>query len=356
MKRRKKKGRALFYTRDSGGKHETTPTEYVKWAQRESEKLDLAFDGTPDAIETMIREGRAVFGDIYLDYDVKGNTLTRDGLDALTRRALTDGDVSHILIPRRDRLARPDDAIDGMDLERKLRRAGLALVFMNRFCEPLGRSGRQDKGEQIVTMLDYMEAGEYRRDLAQKIILAQLRLAQSGFSTGGRPPYGFRRWLVKEDGTPVRELAEGERVRMKGHHVAWLPGPDSELNVIRRILVMLEKLPASQVASKLTSEGVPTPDHDRFRTDNGVRHRTSGVWHQTTIINIARNPLLLAMVEYRRRSMGDQLRCTPDGPRELRDSDFRMDEKAKVIRNPREDRITAAAKFEALVNPDRQQH
>ena len=25
-------GRGLFYTRDSGGEHETTPGEYVRWA------------------------------------------------------------------------------------------------------------------------------------------------------------------------------------------------------------------------------------------------------------------------------------------------------------------------------------
>lgn len=353
MKKRKEKGRALFYTRDSGGKHENTPAEYVKWAQREAEVLNLVFDGTPDAIERMIREGRAVLGDLFLDYDVKGNILSRDGLDALTQTALTDANVSHILIPRRDRLARPDDAIDGMDLERRLRRAGVTLVFTNRVCEPLSKGRRQDKGEQIVTMLDYMEASEYRRDLAQKILFAQLRLAKSGFSTGGRPPYGFRRCLAKEDGTPVRELAEGERVRMKGHHVVWLPGPEGELGVIRRILAMLETLPASQVAKILTSEGVPTPDHGRYRTDNGVRHLTSGVWHQTTIGNIARNPLLLAMVEYGRRSMGDQLRWTPEGPRELEEADFRADDKAKVIRNPRENRITATARFEALVEPER---
>lgn len=29
-------GRAVFYHRDSGGKHETTPAAYVAWAAREA--------------------------------------------------------------------------------------------------------------------------------------------------------------------------------------------------------------------------------------------------------------------------------------------------------------------------------
>src|SRR5262245_9425835 len=99
---------------------------------------------------------------------------------------------------------------------------------------------------------------------------------------------------------------------MAGHHVVWLPGPEEELDGVRRILTMLETMPASRVAAALTAEGVPTPDADRTRTDRGVRHRTSGVWHQQTVVNVARNPLLLAVTAYGRRSMGDQLRFSPE--------------------------------------------
>jgi hypothetical protein len=78
------------------------------------------------------------------------------------------------------------------------------------------------------------------------------------------------------------------------------------LAVIRRILQLLPTMPASRVAALLTAEGVPTPDHGRTRTDRGVRHRTSGVWRQSAIQEIARNPLLAAVAPYGRRSMGDQ--------------------------------------------------
>ena len=137
---------------------------------------------------------------------------------------------------------------------------------------------------------------------------------------------------------------------MAGHHVIWLPGADAEIALIRRILLMLESTPAARVAAMLTTEGIPSPDANRTRCDGGVLHQVSGVWHQTTIVNIARNPLLRALTQYGLRSMGDQLRYSPTGPREVEDSDFHVDKKPKVIRNPECDRTIAKAHFDPLVD------
>ena len=114
----------------------------------------------------------------------------------------------------------------------------LSLVFMDKVLPPMHRGKRPDIGELIVATVDYDHSSADRRELAEKVLYAQLRLAKSGFSTGGRPPYGFRRWLVTEDGKRVRQLVDGEYVKMRGHHVVWLPGPDEEWVVIRRILKM----------------------------------------------------------------------------------------------------------------------
>lgn len=352
MPKRQATGRGLFYTRDSGGAHETTPGEYVLWAQREAKKLGVAFDGTPDGIEAMIRERLSQSGDLFLDYGVKGNRLQRRGLDALFHVAQSDLGVTHVFIPRRDRFARPVDPSDAMKMENTLRQAGLTLVFMDKILRPL-RRGERDVGEAITGYCEYDGAGKFCPDLARKIILSQLKLAKSGFSTGGRPPYGFRRWFVREDGTPLRELAEGEYARMAGHHVVWLPGPDAELNIIRRILGMLETTPASRVAATLTAEGVPTPDAGRLRTDNEITHLTSGAWHQQTVVNIARNPLLRAVVEYGRRSMGEHWRFSLEGPRELDEADQLANGDPKTVVNDAAVRIRAPARFEPLVESER---
>src|SRR3954468_7599129 len=114
MGKRPAAGRAVFYTRDSLGKHETTPGEYVLWAGRAAAQHGVAFDGTPERIEAMIRLGRSQDGDLFLDYGVTGNQLSRAGADALLHNALPDTGVSPVLTPRRARFARPDDPIDGM--------------------------------------------------------------------------------------------------------------------------------------------------------------------------------------------------------------------------------------------------
>ncbi len=337
--------RGLFYTRDSGGEHENTPGEYVRWAQRAAAEHRVRFAGTPDQLERMIRTGVWREGDVFVDYGVKGNQLSRRGLDAMLQTAETEAAVSHVFIPRRDRLARPDDPVDGVQIENRLRQRGVTLVYMDRVLAPLGR-GRRDMGEMIVGLIDFDKAGKERRDLAEKLLYSQLKLARGGFSTGGRAPYGFCRWQVKEDGTPVRRLEDGDWTKRAGHHAVWLPVEDEGVwGTIRRILDLLETTPASQVAALLTREKVPSPDAGRERTDGGVRHKTSGVWHQVTVTNIARNPLLRAVVEYGRRSMGDVLRFTKVEPRELTDGDLRADGKPKVVVNPEAERITASARF-----------
>lgn len=343
-------GRALFYTRDSGGEHENTPAEYVRWAQRTAIDHGAVFTGTPEQIEQMIRGNKAVEGDLFVDFKVKGHLLSRPALDAFLRTAETDPTVSIVLIPRRDRLARPENPTDGLALEARLRRAGVTLAFMDLVLKPTGH-GRTNFAEMIVGLIDYDRAGQERRDLAQKILYAHLKLARDGYSTGGRPPYGFRRWLVHEAGQKIRQLADGEVVRMAHHHVIWLPsGEEREWALINRIIDLLLTTPASQVARLLTEEGVPTPDQGRFRTDNGIAHPTSGAWSQTSVVNIARNPLLRLVVEYGRRSMGDQLRFNPTQPRELTDTDLRYDQKPKVVTNEPALRVTAPVRFEPPVD------
>ena len=352
---RSKQGRALFYTRDSGGGHEMTPSQYVQWGINTASKLGLQFDGLPATIDEMIRDGESHRGDIFLDYGVCGNILSRPAFDELCAMAKSDATVSHILIPRRDRLARPDDAVDAVKIELSLRRQGVFLVFMDKVCEPIARGDRMKIEDALSSLIDYDRAGRDRTDLAQKIIHAQLALAKLGYSTGGRPPYGFRRWLIKTDGTKVRQLEDREYVRRPGHHVVWLPGPDAEWTIIRRILSMLKTTPASRVAKTLTAEGIPTPDSGRMRTDNGIKHFTSGAWSQTTIINIARNSLLLAICTHGRRSMGDQLRLTDHGPRPLVETDYRPDGKPKVVRNSDKSLTQARAHCRAQVEIDEHQ-
>jgi len=345
-------GRGLFYTRDSAGRSDLASPQYVAWARDKAAQLGVAFGGTPEAITEMIGRSLSAQGDLYLDYGVSGNHLSRPGLDAFRARALEDSSVTHLFVPRRDRIARPDNPIDALQIEFELLSAGMTLVLMDRILPPIPRGGRVGLADFLAGAIDYDTSGRFRRDLAEKLIHAKIKLAAMGFSIGGEPLYGFRRWLVGPDGSR-RELRDGEVVKMAAHHVHWLPTAEHELAVVRRILEMIETTPATRIARMLNDEGVPSPKAGRIRRVGGVAVPNSGQWTQNTVKGIATHPLLVACCTYGRRAMGDQLRLTPSGPRPLADGDFGPDGRPRAVANPAEGVIRTPATFEPLITEER---
>ena len=164
MIKRPTNGRALFYTRDSGGQHEMTPAQYVNWAVTGARKCQLSFRGTSEQIDRMIAARQSQDRDLFLDYLVKGNLLSRPGLDAMLAVMQTDTSVSHVFIPRPDRLARPENPTDGLKLEMRIRELGITVVFQDRIGKPIAPRQRHDIGELITCMIDYHRAGKDRRD------------------------------------------------------------------------------------------------------------------------------------------------------------------------------------------------
>jgi len=193
----------------------------------------------------------------------------------------TDRGVSHLFVPRRDRLARPDNPLDAVAIECEMRSRGLTIAFLDGKVLPaLPRGKRLKIGDLLMSVIDYDTAGKFRRDLAEKLIHAKIRLAKSGFSIGGDPIYGFRRWLCKEDGTKNRELQHGVIVKLPGHHMMWLPTATDELAVVRRILTLIENTPACRIARVLNDENVSSLMDGRTRKRHGVSVPISGLWTQ----------------------------------------------------------------------------
>ena len=160
--------------------------------------------------------------------------------------------------------------------------------------------------------------------------------------------------MVKDDGTKIRQLNDGESVRAKSSHVEIFPH-EEDLKIIFRILKLLPDHSASEVGRILDSEGIPSPDAGRTKKVNGVEKKVSGKWNSTTIIDIARNPYLLAISSYGKRSMGKKRRLSKAGSRQLTEDDFRPDGRPRVIRNPDDINIKTEARFECLVDLDEHQ-
>ena len=354
MSRRTSKRHGAFFHRDSGGKHEQSLEQYVCWVTQECNKRDLQFDGSIQSIKRMINSGQCESGDIYLDYEVKGDQLYRPGLSALRERAKCDPNLSHIFSVRSDRFARPKSPAEGMAIEEELRRCGKVIVYTDRELKALGVGDRIDVGENIQSLILFDKAGVELRELAAKVIQAQIALAKKGLSTGGRAPFGFERYLANSQYQVVQKLEDGMSVRHAGCHVVFLPGPNADYECALEIRDMLRVHPATHIAQILNQRGVPSPDALRVRTDGGVTHEVSGLWNPTTITNIGRNPLFAGITRYGLRSMGGHLRFSPEGPRKLISSDVIPGSDApKVIRNAEECQVRSKAHFEPAVTMER---
>jgi hypothetical protein len=63
------------------------------------------------------------------------------------------------------------------------RQRSLRLAFV----KPLGVLERSDIGEFITAVIEYDQAGQFRRELSNKMLHGQMNLAQHGFSPRGQP-------------------------------------------------------------------------------------------------------------------------------------------------------------------------
>jgi len=349
-------GRALFYTRDSAGKSDLSAIQHAAWAARKAASLSLAFDGNAEEAEKMLAEECPVRGDLFVDFGTPGNEMSRPALDAFLARARADRTVSHVLIPRRDRLARPHNPDDGTRLEVRLRQAGLTVLLMDgTVLAPMGPNARLELGERIGSPIAYETAGAFRRELAHRILLAKVGLANAGFSIGGEPPYGFCRWLSSDDGIPMRALLRGETVELPGHHVVWLPDP-ARMPILERILQRIRTRNPSRIAADLNDDGVPAPFAGRTWNRGGRVVELGGLWEGRTVARIATHPALLGLMEYGASSSGGELRFAADGPRELTLDDYGPGDAPRTVIDPRSRVIVAPVPVDRPPVPSEREH
>jgi hypothetical protein len=128
---------------------------------------------------------------------------------------------------------------------------------------------------------------------------------------------------------------------MSGHHVRHLPTNEEELQVAKRIHVLIRVKSLTKIAELLTAEGIPPPCKSK--------RATSGAWNAKTVYNIATNKMLIAILEYGKTSSGKYHRFTKDGPRILNENDVDSRKKPKVIQIAPEDRMQTPLPYAPLI-------
>lgn len=171
-------GRA--YVRRSTTKQETGIFEQLNWAVAEAKKLGVRLDAAPADLEYMLARGLVEHKGLFLDDGVSGSDLSRPGFVAFRNAALADPRVSHLFIHISDRFARPEQAVQAMQMEIDLTLAGLTMVFSNRTSGPRER-GQHYFERDILLLHEYTQNGEFLNKLAVRVIQTQARLARDGY-------------------------------------------------------------------------------------------------------------------------------------------------------------------------------
>jgi DNA invertase Pin-like site-specific DNA recombinase len=334
--------RALAYLRRSSSRQELGIHNQLEWAIAEAAKLGVSLDAEVGDLERMEREGLKQCKSIFLDDGVTGADLQREAFTAFRATALRDKSVSHLLIFKADRFARPQQAIAAVQMETELLHAGITVVFHNRSSSPRER-GHQYFAEDVQLLYEYTQSGQFLPDHAERILRARATLADRGYWTGGRAPYGFSRILVDPEGNKVLDLPEGASMRREGCHVRIVPTDPTKIKVWLQILDWYANhgWGVKKIARRLNELGIPSSRAGKIAVVRGVKQAIPGRWDHRQVARLIENRAIIGEVEFGKRLTGAHRRLSPAGPRHLTDAE--RDETGQPLKTKSDpaDRIVA---------------
>lgn len=180
----------------------------------------------------------------------------RDGLTQLLEDIQAgQTDFKTVLVYDISRWGRFQDADESAYYEYICKRAGIAVEYCAEQFE--------NDGSPVSTIVKGVKramAGEYSRELSQKVFAGQSRLIEMGYRQGGPPGFGLRRMLIDEKGNQKGILARGEHKSIQTDRVTLVPGPDDEIAVVNQIFrcFVEDKQSEAIIAADLNAKGIKT--------------------------------------------------------------------------------------------------
>ncbi len=192
----------------------------------------------------------------YVDAGRSGLSLKgRHGLQQLLAAVLRpERDFDAVLVfdvSRWGRFQNPDQA---GHYEFICRQAGLTVAYC---AEPF--ENNLSPMSTIVKHLKRVMAGEYSRELSERLSRAHVHQARLGFRQGGSMPYGFRRMLIDGFGRPKFILTRHQRKALHDDHVITVRGSAHEQAVIKKIFKwrVAHEMTIKAIAARLRAQGIP---------------------------------------------------------------------------------------------------
>jgi DNA invertase Pin-like site-specific DNA recombinase len=173
-----------------------------------------------------------------------------------------------ILVLDVTRWGRFQDADESAYYEYICKRAGIEVHYVAEMFENDG-----SVGSNIVKSLKRTMAGEYSRELSNKVFAGQCRLIEKGFKQGGSAGFGLRRMMIDEHGNFKTMLEVGQRKSLQTDRVVLMPGPEEEIETVNWIYKCFieQGFNESAIAALLNDKNI--------KTDLG-RHWSRGTIHQ----------------------------------------------------------------------------
>ena len=210
----------------------------------------------------------------YMDEGKSGLQLKgRDALQMLIADVCSgDPGFQTLLVYDVSRWGRFQDADESAHLEFICRRAGVAVEYV---AEQFSNDG--SPFATIMKSVKRAMAGEYSRELSEKVFQGMCASVRAGHIQGGRAPYGLRRMVTDVQGRRRGELGDGQRKLAQTDRVILVPGPKREIRIVRKIfrLFVEDRLTLAAIARWLDEHGHMT----------GARVR----WTPSTIRRLLKN-------------------------------------------------------------------
>lgn len=157
-------------------------------------------------------------------------------------------------------------------------------------------SNSNNLADFIMKALKRMMAGEYSRELGEKVRQGMFNLASRGYRVGGPPGYGFRRQLIDVSGNEKQLLKKGERKSISTDRIILVPKSPQEASVIKSIfhLFVNKRRSISSITETLNQDGVPFLDGRKWpeaavnRMLRNPQYCGTQVWGRTTARLFAR--------------------------------------------------------------------
>lgn len=221
-------------------------------------------DDQDHSVEDQEREIRAWCGkqsvaleQVFKDDGISGYELDRPGLNQLREFVARSPQKGTVVMWRRDRLCRPEDPLDGLLIEREIRRCGWRIHYL---------TGPNEVGiplvDAILGLVEHHTAGEYLRKLAEDSLRGNLARVLERKIPGGKIPYGYAKAVVDPQGKRLRTISRAEKHRKLSDEITRLvPGDPDEIEIVRWVYDEYAngRQGYAPIAGELNSRGVPAP-------------------------------------------------------------------------------------------------